>query len=385
MIDQLKIVLINDKDHADISVFSGTPFFMNKALRKEFDVIAEYSPKTVDELTIDSSSKDINYDLPPIGERLSKLLASDDIKPDYIVCVGVNLITSTYNGTIPLVAWHDSTWHTYLRGYVTKNSFSNFKSKCRNLYLFDKAVVNRCDLLIYPSKYIAKACIKNYGVSPKKIKIIPFGANLIQVPSAEILAKYLSDRLSSEGLNLMFLGAEWERKGLHIAVKLTNKLNEIGIKTMLNVVGCEPPAGVCDFPYVKKWGYLKKSDESHLNTLKEIFQRTHFLIHPARSEPFGIALCEANAYGIPVIGTNVEGLKTIIRNGKNGFRFNEDIFVDKAIKTIGNIHADFNRKYTSLFESSLREYNERLNWSSNVTKLKEHLIKQRFMPKSTKL
>lgn len=329
---------------------------MTRALRERFDIVAEYMEIEGDEM-------------------LNKYLSKDNIKADYIIFMVCFKPIKSYNYNIPAVYWHDSTWHTYLHGYENRDNFSNFKLKNRELYLYDKMAAAKFDLLVYSSNYVAEACVRDYKVNSEKVKVIPFGANIFAPPPINALIKFLSERMNSDTLNLLFLGCDWERKGLGSAVQLAANLNSMGIKTILNVVGCELTHETYNFPYVIKWGFLNKADSDQLGVLLKIFQKSHFIVHPALSEPFGIALCEANAYGIPIIGTDVEGLKTIVKHGKNGYLFSRESFVEDASSLVKGIFLDMAKNYIPLFDNSLLEYNSRLNWASSTKKLEEELMK----------
>lgn len=59
--------------------------------------------------------------------------------------------------------------------------------------------------------------------------------------------------------------------------------------------------------------YLDRSDAEHFLDAGDIF------VLPTRFEGFGLAVVEAMAAGLPVIVSNVDGLKEIIRDGETGF------------------------------------------------------------------
>ena len=82
---------------------------------------------------------------------------------------------------------------------------------------------------------------------------------------------------------------------------------------------------------------------------------------PSKSEGFGLSALEALSCEVPVIGTNVGGLKEVIENGKSGFIFNpEDIdsMSEAAIKILCNTDTRVKmgaeaRKRAKLFDSKL--------------------------------
>ena len=371
----MKILLANHQDSNDINAFSGTSYFMSREILKQFDKVIEYSSFEHFEIFEKAFHSGINNVLEPIGNKLDEYLERCSIDFDFIICLAGNSVIPFCKSKIPIVFWHDSTWHTYLQGYRNAKSFDEFKKKYWNLYLWDKAVVDRADLLIYSSEYVAEACIRDYGITPNKIKVIPFGANIYNGPSDVDVKNALRQKLESNILNFTFIGKDWRRKGLIQALNLVEKLNAIGIPAVLNILGCEPDLDVLiDHPCVIKWGSINKLEQEQFKLFERIMHNTHFLLHPAVNEPFGIVLCEANAYSVPVIGTDVEGLKTIIVKGQNGYLFDQISFVKDAVDFFSDFMLDFKENYTQLSNSSLSNFSVRLNWKSNVAKLKQTLI-----------
>lgn len=369
----MKIVLVNHQDTMNINAFSGAPYFMSRAIKSEFEEVIEYNDfESTENIATESMKGNIKSALETIGQNLTKFLHAGNIDADYVICQGGNSSVPFYNFKIPLVYWHDSTWSSYLHGYDNETSFNNFKQKYESLYLWDKMAIDTAKLVVFSSHYVAEACIRNYKIKTDKVEVVPFGANLAIPPSSEILDTSLKQKLENTVINLTFIGKDWERKGLSAAYELTRKLNAAGVKAVLNVIGGYPKS-IANLPYLNLYGFLDKSNNEQFNIYKDILNRTHFIVHPALSEPFGIALCEANAYGIPIIGTNLEGLKTIVINGKNGYLFNRDNFAKEATLKIQEISLSMEAKYKPLAKYSIDEFNRRLNWSVNTKILKKIL------------
>ena len=370
----MRIVLVHQSNPKDINMFSGTSHFMTNAIKEEFEEVVEYDLFEDTETYRQAHFRGVEKVLKPFGDKLNHFLRTDNIEADFILCQGGSSCIPYYQYKIPMVLWHDSSWHTFFRGYSDSVEFAMFKFSRKNLYLWDQAVLEKANMLFYSSDYVAEAAIKNYSIAADKVKVIPFGANIYQAPTDDLLEKALEERRSNRTLNLTFVGKDWKRKGLTIAFELTKALNANGVNTILNIVGSDPDISeIKTSPFVVLWGFLDKAKKKEFDKLEAIYKRTHFLIHPAAAEPFGISLCEANAYGIPVIGSAVEGLKTIVSSGKNGYLFNTACLVSEASSIIGEIVKDIGKHYPPLFRSSLNEYRTRLNWKTNVRELKRSL------------
>lgn len=381
----MKIVLVNHQDPSDINSFSGISYFMSRAIKSTFEEVLEYNNFEKDTVVYNVLEGHLGKTLKPIGKKLSDFLKVSDIKADFVLCQGGNSCIPFYNHHTPIAFWNDTTWSSFLKRYENQKKFDEFKRDYRYLYLWDKKAFERADVLIFSSDYVAEACLKNYKPPHNKVKVVPFGANLFSSSALVALKASLQKKLDNEMLNLTFIGKDWKRKGLITAYHLTKKLNLAGIKAKLNVIGCYPDVEyICKSPFVNITGFIDKFDKKEHAVFESILNDTHFLVHPASSEPFGIVLCEANAYGIPVLGTSVEGLKTIIRQGKNGFLFDKSKFIDETVLLIKGVVNEWDRDYPLLFYSSLAEYNQRLNWEVNAGKVKSILNNEAGM-KSTSL
>ena len=65
--------------------------------------------------------------------------------------------------------------------------------------------------------------------------------------------------------------------------------------------------------------FLNMGQEADRKCLHELFSTSDFFILPSRAECAGIVFCEANAFGLPVLTTDVGGISSIVRHGVNGY------------------------------------------------------------------
>lgn len=89
------------------------------------------------------------------------------------------------------------------------------------------------------------------------------------------------------------------------------------------------------------------------NQLSYVFRKTDIYVSPNQHiegnfESFGIAALEASAMGIPVVSSNVDGIKSAIKNGKNGIVIKSE--ANEFIKTIKNL-ADIRHRKKLAFDS----------------------------------
>jgi glycosyltransferase involved in cell wall biosynthesis len=257
---------------------------------------------------------------------------------------------------VPIVLVEDANF-AVLHGY--HQHFSNLlESSAYQINDIQKRGINRANLILYPTEWAARAAIEYYHADKQKTYVIPFGANLEQVPTRE----QIFARQRSNHCRLLFIGVNWERKGGSIALETLVALEQLGITAELTICGCVPPKGVTH-PHMKVVPFLDKNDEEQRKKLEALYMQSDFFLLPTRNECFGIALCEANAFGLPVITTQTGGVPEVIRNGANGFTLPYNAGGAAYAEVIARAYQNTSL-YKYLVQSSRTAYEERLNWDA---------------------
>jgi glycosyltransferase involved in cell wall biosynthesis len=227
----------------------------------------------------------------------------------------------------------------------------------------ESAAMAKSRRLVYPSTWAADSAIQDHGVDPTQVAVIPFGANMDDPPSADLILK----SKQYDKCRLLFVGKEWVRKGGDIALATMRSLRAMGIDAELTVVGTVAPEGVKD-DHLTFIPFINKNIPEQLQKLQDLYFGASFFIFPTRAECYGIVICEANAFGLPVITTNQGGVSTIIQDGKNGYKFSLAASGPEYATLIAEVFAD-RRRYEQLVLSSRAEYDTRLNWDTWAEKL----------------
>lgn len=125
---------------------------------------------------------------------------------------------------------------------------------------------------------------------------------VIAYPGVHELKKIPTAR-KSEGKGIsrfLFVGKEWNRKGLRFAIKVIQSYSSDFGPCVLDVYG---PAASSLPSYVQKNPNVVIRGWS-----TEIpWEEYDALIHPATNEPFGMVVTEARRHGVPVLTTNLVG------------------------------------------------------------------------------
>jgi glycosyltransferase involved in cell wall biosynthesis len=270
---------------------------------------------------------------------------------------------------LPVVSWTDATFAAMVDYYPAYCGLSEAallegdRTEC--------AAIARVDAAFYASDWAADSALRLCGASAEKVRVVPFGANLTSAPDHGEVASRVEKRSRRE-CRLLFLGVDWRRKGGDLALKVVTRLVEMGCSSRLTVAGC-PPGDVPVSDLVDCVGFVDKSTPSGEAELVGLLADSHFLCLPSRAECFGIVFCEASACGVPSVALRTGGVPSAVRDGSNGYLFDERGFIDGAAAAIAECMADFDRSYVPLALSSREEYCSRLNWATSTGMLIDHV------------
>lgn len=216
--------------------------------------------------------------------------------------------------------------------------------------------LDKCTKLIFPSDWAASSASGDYRAAENKIHVVPFGANLKEVP-----IQYTNPEISiDKQVNLLFVGVEWERKGGPVALEAFRDLRKRGLDVKLTIVGCNPDVsdeGVEIIPFINK------KVDAERKRLNDLFANAHFFILPTQAECFGLVFCEASAFGTPSLAPHTGGVRSAIDHAQNGFLFSPfDKPGDYADKI--EILMKHPMEYGILRKRCRAVYDAKLNWTA---------------------
>ena len=279
---------------------------------------------------------------------------------DAVVSTGT-LPVAFLESTRPLAIWADATFHSLRSTYPEYANYS--RASVDEGDRVERAALNRANLICYASEWAADDAASYYGVSRRKICVIPFGANCDSPFATEEEAESFVAGRDWSVVRFVFIGVDWHRKGGDLAVAVVRRLNDLGRKSVLSVVGCRPPSGVEGLPYVECLGFLSKKSPHERDRLKSILLRSHFLLLPTRAECFGLAFAEASAFALPSVARTVGGVTSAVRDGRTGLLLAQDAGVDAYCEALQPLLRDRDR-YGAMCTEAYRDYAKRLNWEA---------------------
>jgi len=364
---RLRVAYLTMNDSHDRTAWSGSQFYMAQALEKHFDVLRvgplrPFSMTTGKVLArgvrLLTGRKYMYMYTTSFSRTLGKMVEKRTNGENYDVVfapAGSGILAHLHTNA-PIVYLSDTTFHL-MAGY--NKDFSNaIPSHARMADEIERLAITKASQLIYPSSWAAQSAIKDYGADAARVHVVPFGANLDTAPSREqALAHPKLDRC-----RLLLVGVNWTQKGGDIAFEALLELERLGIPAELAVVGCRPPQGI-HHPNLKVLGFLDKNKPEERDRLNQLYREATFAILPTRAECFSIALCEANAHGLPIVSTHTGGLPELVREGVNGFLFPSEARGTQYAKRIRDVFQN-PEMYQALRASSRGEFETRLNWDA---------------------
>jgi glycosyltransferase involved in cell wall biosynthesis len=376
---RLKIAYLSAEDPESKRSWSGTTYYMAQALRRHCGDVYYLGP-------INSLERRLAW-------RLSKgiyLLFNKNIVHERLLLVArkhakvaAQRLTGQSFDVIfaPISAGEVALLETdipiVLAEDATFTAMHNYYPSCSNLlrwseregYLVQEMAYKKAQALLYPSHWAANSAIQDCGVNAQKVHVVPFGANLDDIPSKEVVLR----RRKSDRCRLLLIGMDWERKGGPIAFETLQRLEELGIQTELTVCGSVPPES-CTHERMKVIPSLDKNDERQRKELERLYLDADFLLVPSRQECYGMVFCEASAFGLPSITTDTGGIAGAIIDGVNGFRLPYAARGNEYAQRIAQVYVD-DQWYAKLVRSSRETFENRLNWDTWGMMVRDILLK----------
>lgn len=372
---RLRVGFLSSQNYLDKTAWSGILYYMQKALKaRDLQLIYLGEPrkyslwrKLLSHLrknNLDSKKGSSRY----IAEymRFASKVEGQIVKTpcDVIFAPVASAELAFLETNIPIIYLSDATFSLYFKNYQLNLNQQEFEWAAKE----ESIAISKASKLIYPSEWAANSAICDYHAEAAKIEVFPFGANLDAPPSAnEVLSKK-----QTSYCRLLFVGKDWHRKGGDIAFQTLLSLSMMGFDAELVVVGCVPPPDV-KHDKLMVIPFLNKNVPQQQQHLNEIFLSSHFFIFPTRADCSPIVICEANAFGLPVITTEVGGIPTIVKNAKNGYMLpvsaSGDDYANLIVKNFSEQTC-----YKHLVRSSREEYDMRLNWTKWAESLHNLII-----------
>jgi glycosyltransferase involved in cell wall biosynthesis len=348
----------------DIRTWSGTPYFMTKALQNKFpDLVTVRTPRPawlqlLRRIVRKATSGRIELYWSQTLAQWNAIHLVDQLKAqriDVALCIANSPLSAFLADHLATVHVSDATV-PLMRDYYRE--FSRLpKTLAKSAFQLDRKSVLQSRACLFSTEWAARSAIRDYGADPSRVHAIPWGANIHshEVPSDGFAAP-------KDFCHLVFIGVDWHRKGGAIALATATRLVDAGHAVKLHIIG-----GCPDISHKSEsiiiHGFINKATEQGRLKFDSIMRNAAFLFVPTRQDCSPMVFPEANCYGIPVITTQTGGVPDVVSEGINGHLLSIDATADEYADLIWRIWSDRPR-YERLRKTSRARFDQTLNWSS---------------------
>ncbi|MDI6641745.1 MAG: glycosyltransferase [Elusimicrobiota bacterium] len=220
----------------------------------------------------------------------------------------------------------------------SQRSIDNWKRKNPFAVIADRITSNFCDGIIANSLAAKNALMQREKITAEKITVIHNGVNIndfITKSSKETVKKKLN--ITENSYVVSCVTRLHLEKGVDLIPEIAQQVLSKNKQIVFLVVGDGPEKENLELKI--KNSKLKekilllgwRQDVHNILSITDVF----FLC--SREESFPQSVLEAMALGIPVVATNVGGIKEIVQDSKTGFLVNNTSeFAEKILKLINN-------------------------------------------------
>lgn len=213
----------------------------------------------------------------------------------------------------------------YLYSFFVKNQTQD-KTKIKDALELEGRAFSAADAGIVTSAWQRDIVIKQYGVEPAKIRVIPnYVVTDVFKPHPEVSKRY----------DLVFVGRAGNQKNIDNLLNALHHLKSRGKTTSLLMIG-----GCCEDSQMKKKVSHSELDVTFAGSvpnfdLPSFLNQARVFIQPSLYEGHPKALLEAMSCGLPCIGSDVTGIREDIENRVTGYLCKIDSeSIAQAIETV---------------------------------------------------
>jgi glycosyltransferase involved in cell wall biosynthesis len=360
---RLSLAFISAGDPTNVLTWSGTPLHMLTALQNEFDVKLvvrrpwpfwfDFTRRAVRRLT--GGAIDI-YWWPAVSAWGAKRTIADVTASgcDITFAVAITPICAKLIEHGPTVFVSDATLASMANYYPRHKALAPWMKRCAAA--LETRCIQNARAALFPSKWASQSAVRDHGGSPDRVVQIPWGANLVAEEAVR------PESRPEKAWRLLFVGAEWARKGGDIVLETVAEMRRRGYPVHIDVVGSAPP-NVTEVEGVTFHGFLDKNIPADNERIKALFASAHVFFLPTQFEALGIVFAEAASFALPAVSYRTGGVPSIVQDGETGVLLEEGAsataFADALIALLSD-----RRRYVRMSYAALAASRERLNWAA---------------------
>ena len=199
----------------------------------------------------------------------------------------------------------------------------------------EQQVVDAANQLVANTESEAQDLIHLYGADTNNVSVVNPGVDLDLFSPGDQLIARKELGIPQDAIVFTFVGRVQPLKAPDVLIKAAHQFinNHPNLKNKVRVVICGGLSGsglnrpeslvslVKELDLLENVIFLAPSSREKLTS---VYRASTLVAVPSYSESFGLVAIEAQACGVPVIATNVGGLKTTVADNKSGLLVNGD-------------------------------------------------------------
>lgn len=220
----------------------------------------------------------------------------------------------------------DVCFHDYVKLFSSFDSFN--LTDLQRISNLEAEFLSNAKHIFWGSTWAQKRAEKIYNRNFLNSTVISTGG-VIDIPKK---ATTPENRFKKK--KILFISTNFEAKGGKYAFQTVEKLNSLGYKFTLEIVGSQPQTDYLDYNFVNYHGYLNKTNPLDLQKLTTLYDEAFMLLHPTSMDTMGAVIAEAGYFGLPCLAPDAFGIPDLIKDGQTGLLINTPIDVQEIIENI---------------------------------------------------
>lgn len=207
-------------------------------------------------------------------------------------------------GRVVRASFHDGNLATFLQRPDLR--LDRTTRSVKRALAHERRLYDEMDVILTMSEWLRRSFLDDFEQDPEKVVAVGAGPNFDAPPD-------VPERRWTP-LRALFVGKDWERKGGPAVLRAFARVREQQPGAELAIIGPERLPGPIP-EGVNFHGRLMPGAPE----LRAAFASATAFLMPSVYEPFGIALLEAMAYGLPCIAGDACAMPEIVEEGETGF------------------------------------------------------------------
>ncbi len=253
-------------------------------------------------------------------------------------------------------------------GMEARSRFARGRISAGGLGLFDSVSLRDERILmtatstlrvITVSQRVADDLNRFYGVPSSIIRVIPPGISSVRkaLPAAERRMLRAASGAGDDDFLLLFVGNEFDRKGLQTVLESMALLNDPRIRLLI--------AGEADrTPFeTLAWKMGIRGNVRFLGMtgdIESLFAVADAFVFPTYYEPFGMVIIEAMQAGLPVIASAIAGATEGLVHGTHGLYLQDPLSAEELASQVKLLMTDTDLRRR--ISEAAREASRRFSW-----------------------